>query len=357
MKQLDWVVLSFAAVCLAVGVPLALAGRHRLGVPRPRMRLVVAWVFLALAPSLVVFWAFPDSTVTGDIAGVQAGGAIAAFLVVWLLGIRHSLQADDLEGREAKLLAGEVRAAAASTRGAEPAGGGDVEMYRLAKRPRRAIALVPGSMHHIDFADVWVNSENTNMQMARYYEHSISGMVRYLGGRHDDAGEVVEDIIGAALAEAMTKRRSVPIGTVFATTPGELAKRNNVAVLLHVAAVAGEFGQGYAPAKDIGACVRNVLRHAEQAAAERTGIRSVVLPLLGAGTGRGNLPAMVKAVLEAVLDHLQDDPRVRIGTVYVPVYTVAEQALCQEILRADSRLRAAEAVPRSHLRDKAAATA
>ena len=106
----------------------------------------------------MVFWAFPDSTVTGDIAGVQADGAIAAFLVVWLLGIRHSLRADDLEAREAKLLAGEVRAAAASAQGSEPAGGGDVEMYQLAKRPRRAIALVPGSMQHIDFAGVWVKT-------------------------------------------------------------------------------------------------------------------------------------------------------------------------------------------------------
>ena len=53
-----------------------------------------------------------------------------------------------------KLLAGEVRGAAASAQGSEPAGGGDVEMYQLAKRPRRAIALVPGLMHHIDFADV-----------------------------------------------------------------------------------------------------------------------------------------------------------------------------------------------------------
>ena len=43
---------------------------------------------------------------------------------------------------------------------------GDVLVYQLVDRPRRSIGLVAGGLDLVTFADVWVNSENVELQMA-----------------------------------------------------------------------------------------------------------------------------------------------------------------------------------------------
>jgi len=40
--------------------------------------------------------------------------------------------------------------------------------------------MITGDIQNIKEIDVWVNSENTNMQMARHFERSISAIIRYL---------------------------------------------------------------------------------------------------------------------------------------------------------------------------------
>ncbi|MGR7023893.1 macro domain-containing protein [Geodermatophilus sp. URMC 62] len=346
----QWTVLVCAAAALGIGLVLVLGGRRRLGSPTPRARLVLAWLVLALCPVFLVFLFFPDSTINGEFGWGTASGALAAYLVVWGIGIRQTLQAEDLEVREKEVVKRENTVASMAGEHAEPLSSGDVELYYLVDRPRRSIGLVPGGLSQVTFADVWVNSENTNMQMARYFDRSVSGVIRYLGGRHDAAGEVVEDVIGSALAARMEGRRSVPLGTVLDTEPGELAESHNVRRLLHVAAVAGEFGCGYSPATDIGNCVRSTLRCAEKLAQGTAGIRSVLLPLLGSGTAKGELDSIARAVLDAAVDHLECHPNARITKVFVMTHTDTELARCRVVLDEDERVQAGRAVKRATLR-------
>src|SRR5262249_23663991 len=87
--------------------------------------------------------------------------------------------------------------------------------------PRRTIVLITGEIQNVKYIDVWVNSENTNMQMARHYENSISGIIRYLGA-HKVNNQVVSDKIGELLHDKMNGRLTVDAGTVLETDPGEL---------------------------------------------------------------------------------------------------------------------------------------
>ncbi len=349
MTAFQWATFVCAVVSLMIGLPLALAGRPRPGVPRPRVRLVLAWLVIALCPVFLIFLVFPESTIAPEFNWGQATGAIAAYLVVWGVGIRYSLQAEDLEARERELSRRECDATSRSRDSTEPIRSGDVLVYQLVDRPSGSIGLVAGGLDLVTFADVWVNSENVEMQMARYYDRSVSGVIRYLGGRHDSAGEVVEDVIGRALAARMEGRRSVPLGTVLDTEPGDLAGAHHVKRVLHVAVAVGEFGRGYGPAGDIGGCVRAVLRCAERLAEEAEDIRSVLLPLLGSGSARGSLDTVVPAVLDAVADHLECHPGSRITRVYLIAYTKGEHAMCRRILDDDVRLQPGRPVKRAAL--------
>jgi O-acetyl-ADP-ribose deacetylase (regulator of RNase III) len=349
MTSFQWTTLSCAVVSLAIGLPLALADRTRPGVPQPRVRLVLAWLVVALCPVFLIFLFFPESTIAPEFTWGKATGAIAAYLVVWGVGIRYSLQADDLEMRERELSRRESDAASRDPDSTEPIRCGDVLVYELVDRPGGSIGLVAGGLDLVTFADVWVSSENVEMQMARYYDRSVSGVIRYLGGRHDSAGEVVEDVIGRALAARMDGRRSVPLGTVFDTEPGDLAESHRVKRVLHVAAAVGEFGRGYGPAGDIGGCVRAVLRCAERLAEQADDIRSVLLPLLGSGSARGSLDAIVPAVLDTVADHLESHPAGRVDRVYLIAYTKGEHAMCRRILDDDPRLQPGRQVKRAAL--------
>jgi hypothetical protein len=358
MTGQQWIILVCAAVSLGIGLLLAFAGRHRMGRPRPRVRLVVALLVLALTPVFLIFLFFPDSTFSGEFTAGVAGGAIGAFLFIWLTGVWWTLKADELEVREAQLARRET---VLDTASAEPTGfpavlnPGDVRLYRLKSRPRRVVGLVPGGIDHVKFAQIWVSSENANMQMARFYDRAISGAIRYLGARRNNAGEVEEDLIGAALAARMEDRRIVALGTVFDTEPGALADTHGVRALLHVATVAGQFNQGYRTVADMGDCVHHVLQCAERLAERDAGITSVLLPLLGSGSARGELGNTVAAVLDAVVTHLENNRDVRVNTVYVLAYTKPEWAACTLMLDDDDRLRPGVLVNRSDLL-RAAAT-
>ena len=113
--------------------------------------------------------------------------------------------------------------------------------------------------------DIWVNSENTNMQMARYFEGSLSGTIRYLGARRDEAGNVNDDVIGNELGRALGSYGSVQPGSVFVTGAGELERTHNVKRIFHVASVQGQFGRGYRQIDDVGCCVTRALEKADSA--------------------------------------------------------------------------------------------
>lgn len=195
-----------------------------------------------------------------------------------------------------------------------PLHSGDVYSYRLVEKPENSLALVTGDIKRLKgFADVWVNSENTHMQMARFHDNSISGMIRYLGARKRK-GQVKDDLIGNALKKALDWKgeiRTVHPGHVEATDSGELLEKYGVKRIFHAATVQGVPGGGYAPVPNIEDCVRNALEEADRANEESAkagkpkeeGLRSILFPIFGTGTARGDLKSSVSKMVQEVISY------------------------------------------------------
>ncbi|MFD0395224.1 hypothetical protein ACFQ3Z_35860 [Streptomyces nogalater] len=97
--------------------------------------------------------------------------------------------------------------------------------------------MITGNLANVLGTDVWVNSENTRMEMSRVDEPTLSATIRYHGGRRDTAGHLVHDTIALELAEHMAGRSHVTAGSVLVTGPGQLQESHQVRRVLHVAAV------------------------------------------------------------------------------------------------------------------------
>jgi O-acetyl-ADP-ribose deacetylase (regulator of RNase III) len=196
------------------------------------------------------------------------------------------------------------------------------------------IGLVTGDIRRVTWVDVWVNSENTEMRMSRHEENSISAIIRFEGALRDAAGRVVRDDIADELERAVAGRRPVPAGTAVVTGPGELAARNGIRHVVHVAAVRGEPGEGYRPVADLGRCVTNALVAAEQL----SGVASILFPLLGAGVARGDAVATAGTMVGAVLDHLTGRRHSGLAMIYLLASTAEERDACLRVMTGVPRL-------------------
>jgi O-acetyl-ADP-ribose deacetylase (regulator of RNase III) len=206
--------------------------------------------------------------------------------------------------------------------------------YKLAAiGARRRLGLLTGDLRYVsEPIDIWVNSENTNMQMARFFDKSGSAVIRYFGAQRDVAGQVVEDTIAEELARAMGTHRSVPPGTVIVTGAGALQASHGVKRLFHVAAVEGALGIGYAPVKDVAACVDNALARADAADLDDLKPRSILLPLLGTGSGGAELDAAIGVLLDATIAYFRRAAKSRLTTVYFQVFTDQQLETCHRTL-------------------------
>jgi O-acetyl-ADP-ribose deacetylase (regulator of RNase III) len=183
---------------------------------------------------------------------------------------------------------------------------------------------------------VWVNPENTAMQMARPDEYSISGIIRYEGARRDEAGRIVADTIADELRRLVGTGPVAP-GIAVATGPGALAESNGVRFVVHVAAVQGEPGAGFRQVREVGRCVTNALAMSAKLG-DGQPVHSILFPLLGTGFGGGDLVDTVRILLGAATDHLATAPGGATGHVYFLAYTDAELAACLAAIDADARL-------------------
>ncbi|AGS73022.1 macro domain-containing protein [Streptomyces collinus] len=162
----------------------------------------------------------------------------------------------------------------------------------------------------LEGVDVLVSSENVYFEMSKTFRRTVSGSLRRAGATKDAGGRIVDDVIarqlGAWSAHTGAPAPPVAAGTVAVTQPGELSARGVRRIFHAAVAVPSATGDGYETAPEaVAAAVRRVF---ELAGAERRSgrvrLRSVALPLLGAG--RGGLDARTSAetilgALEAVL--------------------------------------------------------
>jgi hypothetical protein len=212
----------------------------------------------------------------------------------------------------------------------------------LASRTDCAIGLVTGDIQNVTGIDVWVNSENTNMQMARPFENSISGVIRYLGAKKDRAnGQIEQDTIVEALARKMGKRTSVDPATVLDTTAGSMEQSNKVKRIYHAAANYGQVGQGYVPIDYVARCVTAALKtipdHEE---CPPESLQSILFPLMATRAKRGALlEDQIRPLLNAAIEYLSRNPDCIFRKVYFLTYTDKELEVCRAILsqEADSK--------------------
>jgi hypothetical protein len=199
----------------------------------------------------------------------------------------------------------------------------DLEEYVIPGAPGKRIGIVAGNLRHTNLSakllqqpiDVWVSSENINMQMARPYDSSVSGLIRYLGAEKDDTGTIVRDVVAKELQAKMKSRQLVNPGEVVPTGAGRLADTHHVKRILHAAAVYGVVGNGYHPIAHIEQCITNALARVDFDAklAARDGSpgqrteseASILFPLLGTGSARAEIIHSARRQLQSAIGYLR----------------------------------------------------
>jgi O-acetyl-ADP-ribose deacetylase (regulator of RNase III) len=179
--------------------------------------------------------------------------------------------------------------------------------YRLPEDAGRRLVIRTGDVRHINMADnvhVLVSSENTDLQLARYYDPSVSGTLRYLDAEKDQGGRVLRDALDERLKATIRQHGiELPVmaGTVIALETTRLAERGIKYVFL-AATVRGDGpGAGYSAVVDseIENCIRECFREFDRRAAQAS-LCSILFPIFGAGTAKKD-PEQAAALLLPVV--------------------------------------------------------
>jgi hypothetical protein len=301
----------------------------------------------SLAAALFLFSAFPDSLTEGRALGFGLGGAAgfaAFFMLASFAWLARTRQRDELTAqlKKASRENAALRRQLLSERppGEAPRPLAQCTRYELPLRGNRRhrVGMITGNLANVLGTDVWVNPENTRMEMSRVDEPTVSATIRYHGGRRDDVGHLVHDTITLELAKHMAGRSHVSAGQVLVTGSGELQESHQVRRILHVAAVEGEPGSGYRQVMGLERCVRNILAEVDRLATAGEALRSVVLPLLGTGGGNSDLHKTVDTLLAATVGYFRSRSASRIRVVYLLAYTDVQAAVCRTALDAEPEL-------------------
>ena len=126
---------------------------------------------------------------------------------------------------------------------------------------------------------------------------------------------------------------NVSPGEIIVTGSGELKKTNNVKMILHAAAVTGQAGRGYVPIKEISVCVHNALNKAEEKQFSKLKLKSILFPLMGTGTARGDLRQKAPELIGAAISWLEANPQSRIDRVCFLTWSRQDLEVCRQVLR------------------------
>jgi O-acetyl-ADP-ribose deacetylase (regulator of RNase III) len=351
--MVNWVILGFAIGSFAIGLWLFLSGMRRRAAGERHTFNVFTGFLMGLAATLVIFSFFPTSTANGKIWGFALTGAGAFTVLIWSAWVRFTRTALSRDQHEAEL---EERLNEVTRREQQLAINESEQrpqvlrqtqrhVYRLNENGKK-IGLVTGDLAKIRFADIWVSSENTRMQMSRIDEATISATVRYQGAVIDDLGAVTKDCIADDLRRAVQGRPVEP-GRVVITSAGALEHTHGVMKIFHAAAVQGAPGQGFHQIDNVERCVTEALGLAEGVHNGSTPARSIVFPLFGTGTATGhdNLASTSKRLLDAAIEYLSDHPKSNLDTVWFIVFTDAALARCKAALLESGKVTEVESDP------------
>jgi O-acetyl-ADP-ribose deacetylase (regulator of RNase III) len=205
--------------------------------------------------------------------------------------------------------------------------------YRLVAQPNKRVCVITGDIRERRNIDVWVNSENTNMQMSRFYDKSLSAMIRYEGADKDENGEVVADTIAEELAASLKGRHSVTPGSVYVTGSGALAQTKGVKKIFHAATVCGVPGSGYQCMQDVEKCVANALSRFDHPLLKDDGLRTIVFPMMGTGAGGMKVEEAASRLIGAAVSYLLNNPTSNVETVYFSAWNYRDLDACLAALR------------------------
>ena len=200
--------------------------------------------------------------------------------------------------------------------------------FRLEGRdPAFRLHLRLGDIRDIKDVDVWVNSENTLMEMDQLVGRSVSSAVRAGGAWIDKSNNLVRaDYVADALRRKMEWRGVVDVGEVIDTTPGRLKLSNNVRRIYHVATVIGRIGQPVqAEPGSVPVCVTAALQRVCGANRNQphlwvTPYRSAVLPLIGSGNGGLSVTQSIRGTVEGVKNFLSERPNTKLRDVHLSIF-------------------------------------
>lgn len=209
------------------------------------------------------------------------------------------------------------------------------------------IGIRIGSITDIKGIQVWVNPENTHMQMDRYFGRSVSAAIRWAGAKkiprpryeEDRRRDIVDiDYIADDLERQLGGRKHVELTEVIKTTSGELKATNGVDCIMHVAIAEGFFEQGLTTTVDrLGQCVDRVLATIEHSnwnigAMLTKTYRSVLIPMLG--TGANGIPVREAAprIVERAVEFFKQKPKSRLQEIYFNAYAEPDRVILMKVL-------------------------
>lgn len=179
--------------------------------------------------------------------------------------------------------------------------------YALPSDPQRKIVILTGDIDVVLGEEVTANVvtslEGTNLQLARFYEASVSGALRYLDAEKSEGGQVRQDSLQESLNERMRTLGIHPpalSGTVVATPTSQLAKYG-VKYVFHIAALQGVLGHGYRCNLEVlDTCIPAVFERFAKLSSEED-LESLAFPMLGAETSEEPLADVVTKLLHGIV--------------------------------------------------------
>jgi len=200
--------------------------------------------------------------------------------------------------------------------------------YKVKSGKDLFLKIKTGDIRATRGTDVWVNSENTDMMMDRFFGKSVSATIRYLGAKkHENGQDIEEDTIGRALAYKLGDRNYVAPASVIETTSGALeGPPYYVKRIFHVAAVKGRIGEGLsASLKTVGECMENVLT--EISRVKR--YQSVLVPMLATGQGGYPVQEVAPILVERALAYFKARPKSSLREICFLAYSVGDKEVLE----------------------------
>ncbi|MBI5967100.1 MAG: macro domain-containing protein [Deltaproteobacteria bacterium] len=199
--------------------------------------------------------------------------------------------------------------------------------------PHRQIVIRTGDIRHVTNIDVVVISENTDMQLARYYDPSISGTLRYLDAERGMDGWVVRDALDERLKMLIKQdkiRLPVMPGTVLAMPTTRLADQGIKYVFLAATVRGDGVGSGYSALAPgvIQNCVRECFQRFDELA-QTDRLESILFPVFGAGTAKQDPEQAVDCLLPVIVESMRRTPSCR--QTYVLAWVESHRAALRTV--------------------------